>query len=69
MGVWTGFIASAVVKELVEGGAHVRATVRRAEAGEALRNAISSSAKGKLEIVIVPDITADGAFKDALKGK
>ncbi|TKY89735.1 hypothetical protein EX895_001520 [Sporisorium graminicola] len=63
-----GYIASALVKRLVDDGAHVRATVRREAAGEALRDMLSPGAKGSLEIAIVGDITASGAFRDALQG-
>ncbi|SPO28997.1 uncharacterized protein UTRI_04955_B [Ustilago trichophora] len=63
-----GYIASALVKRLVDDGAHVRATVRRAEAGEALRSSLSAESKGSLETAIVQDITAEGAFRDALQG-
>ncbi|KAJ9479601.1 putative NADPH-dependent aldehyde reductase ARI1 (putative) [Pseudozyma hubeiensis] len=63
-----GYIASALVKKLVDDGAHVRATVRREASGEQLRATLSPDAKGSLEIAIVQDITAAGAFKDALQG-
>ena len=63
-----GYIASALVKTLVDDGAHVRATVRRPEAGQLLHASLSSLAKGKLEIAIVEDITAAGAFKTHLDG-
>ncbi len=64
-----GFIASALVKRLVESGVNVRATLRRSELGDALRASISPDARGKLENVIVRDITAEGAFAHALSGK
>lgn len=63
-----GYIASALVKSLVDGGRHVRATVRRQEAGEALRGTLAADAKGQLEIAIVQDISSPGAFKEALQG-
>lgn len=63
-----GYIASALVKQLVDEGNQVRATVRRKEAGEALQHSMSSVANGTLEIAIVSDITAKGAFKSALQG-
>lgn len=63
-----GYIASALVKKLVDHGAHVRATVRREASGEQLRETLSPDAKGSLEISIVQDITAAGAFKKALQG-
>lgn len=64
----TGFIASAVVKRLVDEGRHVRATVRRQEAGDALRDSLGPNPKGTFEVAIVEDITASGAFKAALEG-
>ncbi|GAC96555.1 potential oxidoreductase [Pseudozyma hubeiensis SY62] len=63
-----GYIASALVKKLVDHGARVRATVRREASGEQLRETLSPDAKGSLEIAIVQDITASGAFKSALQG-
>ncbi|SNX86144.1 uncharacterized protein MEPE_04853 [Melanopsichium pennsylvanicum] len=63
-----GFIASALTEALVERGEHVRATVRRASAGSDVVASIGSDAKGTLEIAIVPDISAEGAFKRALQG-
>ncbi|SPO27812.1 uncharacterized protein UTRI_04955 [Ustilago trichophora] len=63
-----GYIASALVRRLVDAGAHVRATVRRAQAGESLRSSLTAEAKGYLEIRLVQDITAEKAFRDALQG-
>ncbi|KAJ1024853.1 hypothetical protein NDA16_002893 [Ustilago loliicola] len=62
-----GYIASALVKQLVDSGAHVRVTVRREAAGQELRESLSPETKGQLEIAIVQDITAAGAFKAALQ--
>ncbi|TKY89334.1 hypothetical protein EX895_001865 [Sporisorium graminicola] len=62
-----GFIASFLVKRLVEEGAHVKATVRRQTSGDRVKQSISPDAKGKLEILLTPDITVKGAFKTALK--
>ena len=65
----TGYIASALVQQLLQGGKHVRAAVRRQQAGDDLRAALAnSSTKGRLEIAIVPDIIAPNAFKAALQG-
>lgn len=63
----TGYLASAIVKRLVEDGKNVRITVRRKEAGEALRQALGSSLKGSLDVAVVSDITESGAFKSALQ--
>lgn len=62
-----GFIASYLVKRLVEEGAYVKATVRRATSGDQVKESISRDAKGKLEIFLTPDITVKGAFKTALQ--
>lgn len=64
-----GFIASALVKRLVGSGANVRDTVRRAESGTALRDSIATEGKGRLEVVIVEDITAEGGFGEALRSE
>ncbi|EST08939.1 NAD-dependent epimerase/dehydratase [Kalmanozyma brasiliensis GHG001] len=63
-----GFIASSLVKRLVESGATVHATVRRSSSGDDVKKSISSTATGKLHIFLTPDITTPGAFRDALKG-
>ncbi|KAA1466810.1 NAD-P-binding protein [Dentipellis sp. KUC8613] len=62
-----GFIAVWVVRRLLEAGYSVRGTVRSADKGAHLRE-IFKSYGDKLELVVVPDITAEGAFDEAVKG-
>lgn len=64
-----GFIAVWVVRTLLEHGYSVRGTVRSESKGTHLLNLFKDEVlNGKFELVIVPDITAYGAFDDAVKG-
>ncbi|RXW23027.1 hypothetical protein EST38_g2830 [Candolleomyces aberdarensis] len=64
-----GYIASWVVRRLLEKGYNVRGTVRKAEKSEYLKNYFESYVKqGRLEVVVVEDITKEGAFDEAVKG-
>ncbi|TFY51472.1 hypothetical protein EVG20_g10987, partial [Dentipellis fragilis] len=62
-----GFIAVCVVRRLLEDGYSVRGTVRSADKGPHLRELFKSYGD-KLELVVVPDITKEGAFDEAVKG-
>ncbi|KAI0777496.1 NAD(P)-binding protein [Trametes elegans] len=62
-----GYIAVWVVKSLLEQGYSVRGTVRSEDKATHLRETFKSFGD-KLEIVIVPDITKEGAFDEAVKG-
>ncbi|OJT14835.1 hypothetical protein TRAPUB_8629 [Trametes pubescens] len=62
-----GFIAVWVVKTLLEQGFAVRGTVRSESKAAHLRETFASYGD-KLEIVIVEDITKEGAFDEAVKG-
>ncbi|KAG6830276.1 hypothetical protein H0H92_001542 [Tricholoma furcatifolium] len=62
-----GFIAIWVVRRFLEKGYAVRGTVRSADKGKYLQEYFSSY-KDKLEIVVVEDITKEGAFDEAVKG-
>ncbi|GJE99866.1 NAD(P)-binding protein [Phanerochaete sordida] len=62
-----GFVAVWVVKQLLEEGYAVRGTVRRESAIPYLKE-LFKSYDARFEVVIVPDITKDGAFDDAVKG-
>lgn len=62
-----GFIALWIVKTLLERGNSVRAAVRSESKGRNLQQLFNSYAD-KLEIAIVPDMTKDGAWDDAIKG-
>ncbi|KAK0194726.1 hypothetical protein F5146DRAFT_926509 [Armillaria mellea] len=62
-----GYIAIWIVRTLLERGFAVRGTVRSEAKGKHLKNTFKSYGK-KLEIVVVDDITKDGAFDEAVKG-
>ncbi|CAK5277832.1 unnamed protein product [Mycena citricolor] len=62
-----GYIAVWVVRFFLEEGYSVRGTVRSADKGTHLVELFKSYGD-KLEVVVVPDITADGAFDEAVKG-
>ncbi|KAF7376957.1 Ketoreductase azaE [Mycena sanguinolenta] len=62
-----GFIAAWVVRVLLEQGFSVRGTVRSADKCAPLRE-IFASYGDKFELVVVPDITQEGAFDEAVKG-
>ncbi|KAH9855693.1 NAD-P-binding protein [Lenzites betulinus] len=62
-----GFIAVWVVKTLLEQGFSVRGTVRSESKATHLRD-IFASYGDKFEVVIVEDITKEGAFDEAVKG-
>ncbi|EFI28545.1 D-lactaldehyde dehydrogenase [Coprinopsis cinerea okayama7 len=62
-----GYIPIWVVRRLLEKGYSVRGTVRSADKGQHLQDTFKSYGD-KLEIVVVPDITKDGAFDEAVKG-
>ncbi|KAG1731354.1 uncharacterized protein EDB91DRAFT_1154692 [Suillus paluster] len=62
-----GYIAIWVVRALLEKGYSVRGTVRSEEKAAHLRQLFSSYGD-KHEVVIVEDITKEGAFDEAVKG-
>ncbi|KAA1471305.1 NAD-P-binding protein [Dentipellis sp. KUC8613] len=62
-----GFVAAWVIRALLEKGHAVRGTVRSVKKGDYLRN-IFKTYGDKFELVIVEDITKEGAFDDAVKG-
>ncbi|KAI0259007.1 D-lactaldehyde dehydrogenase [Gloeopeniophorella convolvens] len=61
-----GYIAAWVVRALLEAGYAVRGTVRSAGKGAHLKALFAG--KGDFEVVVVEDITKDGAFDEAVKG-
>ncbi|KAK7692465.1 hypothetical protein QCA50_004090 [Cerrena zonata] len=61
-----GYIATWLVKDLLEQGFSVRGTVRSLAKGDHLKK-IFASYGDKLELVVVEDITKDGAFDEAVK--
>ncbi|RDB27412.1 hypothetical protein Hypma_004368, partial [Hypsizygus marmoreus] len=62
-----GYIAIWVVRTLLERGYAVRGTVRSQEKGVFLEDKFKAYGD-KFEIVVVEDITAEGAFDEAVKG-
>ncbi|KAJ7638188.1 D-lactaldehyde dehydrogenase [Roridomyces roridus] len=62
-----GFIAVWVVRKLLEAGFSVRGTVRSADKGTHLTKLFAAYGS-KFELSVVPDITQEGAFDDAVKG-
>ncbi|TFY71457.1 hypothetical protein EVG20_g1539 [Dentipellis fragilis] len=62
-----GFVAVWVIRALLEKGHAVRGTARSAKKGDYLRN-IFKAYGDKFELVVVEDITEEGAFDDAVKG-
>ncbi|KAI6110832.1 D-lactaldehyde dehydrogenase [Pisolithus croceorrhizus] len=62
-----GFIAAWVVRDLLEHGYSVRGTVRSVEKGEYLKNYFANYAS-KFEVIVVEDITKEGAFDEAVRG-
>ncbi|KAK4951187.1 hypothetical protein LTR10_010159 [Elasticomyces elasticus] len=63
----TGFIGARTLRYALEKGYHVRASVRSEQKAETLRKSLASFGT-KLEIVLVPDILAAGAYDEAVKG-
>jgi nucleoside-diphosphate-sugar epimerase len=65
----TGYIGSHVVEELLAAGYKVRGTSRTKDKAAYLTNVMDKKfGKGNLEIVEVPDMIADDAYTDAVKG-
>jgi len=62
-----GYIAARTVEALLKAGYSVRGTVRSLESAKEVADALPEYAD-KLEFVSVPDITAEGAFDEAVKG-
>ncbi|KPM41009.1 hypothetical protein AK830_g5538 [Neonectria ditissima] len=66
----TGFVASHITKQFLERGYKVRGTVRDlTQASWLIDDHFKSYVdSGNLELVAVPDLAADGAFDEAVKG-
>ncbi|KAJ7657233.1 D-lactaldehyde dehydrogenase [Mycena polygramma] len=62
-----GFIAAWAVRKLLEEGFSVRGTVRSETKGAHLRKMFASYGD-KFELAVVPDITQEGAFDEAVQG-
>lgn len=63
-----GYIAARTVEAFLQAGHSVRGTVRSLRSVTEVKEALAEYAD-KLEFVEVPDITAAGAFDEAIKGK
>lgn len=65
----TGYIGSHVVEELIAAGYKVRGTSRTSEKAQYLVDYINKTfGNGHLEVVEVPDMVAEGAYDEAVKG-
>ena len=65
----SGYVASNTADRLLEDGYNVRGTVRSKEKADWLYGLFDSKyGKGRFEAVIVPDMNADHAFDEAVKG-
>ena len=66
----TSYVASHIIKQFLERGYRVRSTVRNASAASWIVNEVfkSYADTGKFELATVPDICADHAFDEAVKG-
>jgi len=65
----TGYIGSHVVEELLAAGYDVRETSRTKDKAAYLTDLIDKKfGRGRLEIAEVPDMIADDAYTDAVKG-
>lgn len=65
----SGYIASHTVIQFLEAGYRVRGTVRSQSKAEWLYKLCDEKyGKGKFEAVVVPDMMADNAFDEAVKG-
>lgn len=64
----SGFVASWVIKELLDEGYTVRGTLRSIDKSEQYPPSIKKEAEsGRLEFVEVPDMAVEGAFDDAVR--
>ncbi len=66
----TGFVGSHVAKAFLERGFRVRGTVRDLDRASWLTNDVMKkyADRGDFELAHVPDLAADGAFDEAIKG-
>ena len=62
-----GYLAVWVVKKFLEAGYSVRGTVRSLAKSSFLKDTFSNYGD-RFELVVVEDITKDGAFDDAVRG-
>jgi nucleoside-diphosphate-sugar epimerase len=65
----SGFIGSHVADQVLAAGFKVRGTSRDAKKNQWLQEYFDDKhGTGKFELVTVPDLTADNAFEEAVKG-
>jgi nucleoside-diphosphate-sugar epimerase len=65
-----GWIASHVIDQLLQAGYNVRGSVREDSKAAWLKEYVADKyGAGKFEVVVVPDMSIDGAFDEAVKGK
>lgn len=65
-----GFIASRTVEAFLLAGYNVRGTVRSVGSGKEILEVLAEYVSaGRFELAVVPDITAEGAFDEAVKGR
>jgi nucleoside-diphosphate-sugar epimerase len=64
-----GYIASVIGQLLLTKGYSLRGTTRRAASVETLLKGAYAPYKDRIQIFEVPNITKDGAFDEAVKGK
>ncbi|KAE9372099.1 Nadph-dependent carbonyl reductase from Sporobolomyces Salmonicolor [Stipitochalara longipes BDJ] len=65
----SGFLGSHVADQFLEAGYKVRGTARELPKVDAIKKVFDSKyGEGRVEVVVVPDITVDGAFDEAVKG-
>jgi nucleoside-diphosphate-sugar epimerase len=65
-----GLIGAHVADQILSAGYIVRGTVRNTEKNSWVIDVFEKKyGKGKVELVQVEDLTAEGAFDDAMKGK
>lgn len=65
-----GFLASHVVDQLLQAGYNVRGTVREVSKAAWLKEYIEANyGTGRFEVAEVPDMAADNAFDEAVKGR
>ena len=64
----SGFIGSHVVDQLLRLGYRVRGTVRSAAKADWVKAHFEKEYPGQIELIEVPDMGADGAFDEAVKG-
>lgn len=64
-----GFIGSHIADQFIKNGYRVRGTTRDPEKHAWIKNVLENThGQGQFELVAVPDMQADGAFDDAVKG-